>query len=261
MDFNYELKNLRERKRNLLYEGSNLKKAQIEELEEARKIISEKYQELFSEYYHNLDNINSEIYNHCKIYEKYSKFNLEDISNILASLMSIYERENFLVKYLSYQVDGALFNDILLIIKQKKYDSISSNLQIQERYINSLIKNRFAIKIISGFSQSKFPIEISFYEADSMGRINQKVNFRNYAYVQHFIEYVINYRIENGLEEISFDTLEMLKNNFIYCNLEQIKDYHSLLDENKRRSCEDFLEHDKKVAKRRIQKILKNRNQ
>ncbi len=261
MDFNYELKNLRERKRNLLYEGSNLKKAQIEELEEARKIISEKYQELFSEYYHNLDNINSEIYNHCKIYEKYSKFNLEDISNILASLMSIYERENFLVKYLSYQVDGALFNDILLIIKQKKYDSISSNLQIQERYINSLIKNRFAIKIISGFSQSKFPIKISFYEADSMGRINQKVNFRNYAYVQHFIEYVINYRIENGLEEISFDTLEMLKNNFIYCNLEQIKDYHSLLDENKRRSCEDSLEHDKKVAKRRIQKILKNRNQ
>ena len=94
-----------------------------------------------------------------------------------------------------------------------------------------------------------------------MGRINQKVNFRNYAYVQHFIEYVINYRIENGLEEISFDTLEMLKNNFIYCNLEQIKDYHSLLDENKRRSCEDSLEHDKKVAKRRIQKILKNRNQ
>ena len=261
MNFNYKLKNLRERKRNLLYEGSNLKKAQIEELEEARKIISEKYQELFSKYYHNLDNINSEIYNHCKIYEKYSKFNLEDISNILASLMSIYERENFLVKYLSYQVDGALFNDILLIIKQKKYDSISSNLQIQERYINSLIKNRFAIKIISGFSQSKFPIEISFYEADSMGRINQKVNFRNYAYVQHFIEYVINYRIENGLEEISFDTLEMLKNNFIYCNLDQIKDYHSLLDENKRRSCEDSLEHDKKVAKRRIQKILKNRNQ
>ena len=224
MDFNYELKKLRERKRDLLLEGSNLRKAQIEELEGARKIISEKYQILFSEFYHNLDNINSEIYNHCKIYEKYSKFNLEDISNILASLMSIYERENFLVRYLSYQVDGALFNDVLLIIKQKKYDSISSNLQIQERYINSLIKNRFAIRIIDGFSKSKFPTEISFYEADSMGRINQKVNFRNFAYVQNFIEYVINYRIENGLDEISFDILEMLKNNFIYCNLEEIKD-------------------------------------
>ena len=261
MDFNYELKNLRERKRNLLYEGSNLKKAQIEELEEARKIISEKYQELFSEYYHNLDNINSEIYNHCKIYEKYSKFNLEDISNILVSLMSIYERENFLVKYLSYQVDGALFNDVLLIIKQKKYDSISSNLQIQERYINSLIKNRFAIRIIDGFSKSKFPTEIAFYEADSMGRINQKVNFRNFAYVQNFIEYVINYRIENGLDEISFDILEMLKNNFIYCNLEEIKDYHILLDENKRRECEDLLEHDKKVVNRKLQRVLKNRNQ
>lgn len=261
MDFNYELKKLRERKRDLLLEGSNLRKAQIEELEGARKIISEKYQILFSEFYHNLDNINSEIYNHCKIYEKYSKFNLEDISNILASLMSIYERENFLVRYLSYQVDGALFNDVLLIIKQKKYDSISSNLQIQERYINSLIKNRFAIKIIDGFSKSKFPTEISFYEADSMGRINQKVNFRNFAYVQNFIEYVINYRIENGLDEISFDILEMLKNNFIYCNLEEIKDYHILLDENKRRECEDLLEHDKKVVNRKLQRVLKNRNQ
>ena len=261
MDFNYELKKLRERKRDLLLEGSNLRKAQIEELEGARKIISEKYQILFSEFYHNLDNINSEIYNHCKIYEKYSKFNLEDISNILASLMSIYERENFLVRYLSYQVDGALFNDVLLIIKQKKYDSISSNLQIQERYINSLIKNRFAIRIIDGFSKSKFPTEISFYEADSMGRINQKVNFRNFAYVQNFIEYVINYRIENGLDEISFDILEMLKNNFIYCNLEEIKDYHILLDENKRRECEDSLEHDKKVVNRKLQRVLKNRNQ
>ena len=261
MDFNYELKKLRERKRDLLLEGSNLRKAQIEELEGARKIISEKYQILFSEFYHNLDNINSEIYNHCKIYEKYSKFNLEDISNILASLMSIYERENFLVRYLSYQVDGALFNDVLLIIKQKKYDSISSNLQIQERYINSLIKNRFAIRIIDGFSKSKFPTEISFYEADSMGRINQKVNFRNFAYVQIFIEYVINYRIENGLDEISFDILEMLKNNFIYCNLEEIKDYHILLDENKRRECEDSLEHDKKVVNRKLQRVLKNRNQ
>ncbi len=261
MDFNYELKKLRERKRDLLLEGSNLRKAQIEELEGARKIISEKYQILFSEFYHNLDNINSEIYNHCKIYEKYSKFNLEDISNILASLMSIYERENFLVRYLSYQVDGALFNDVLLIIKQKKYDSISSNLQIQERYINSLIKNRFAIRIIDGFSKSKFPTEISFYEADSMGRINQKVNFRNFAYVQNFIEYVINYRIENGLDEISFDILEMLKNNFIYCNLEEIKDYHILLDENKRRECEDLLEHDKKVVNRKLQRVLKNRNQ
>ena len=261
MDFNYELKKLRERKRDLLLEGSNLRKAQIEELEGARKIISEKYQILFSEFYHNLDNINSEIYNHCKIYEKYSKFNLEDISNILASLMSIYERENFLVRYLSYQVDGALFNDVLLIIKQKKYDSISSNLQIQERYINSLIKNRFAIRIIDGFSKSKFPTEISFYEADSMGRINQKVNFRNFAYVQNFIEYVINYRIENGLDEISFDILEMLKNNFIYCNLEEIKDYNILLDENKRRECEDLLEHDKKVVNRKLQRVLKNRNQ
>ena len=261
MDFNYELKKLRERKRDLLLEGSNLRKAQIEELEGARKIISEKYQILFSEFYHNLDNINSEIYNHCKIYEKYSKFKLEDISNILASLMSIYERENFLVRYLSYQVDGALFNDVLLIIKQKKYDSISSNLQIQERYINSLIKNRFAIRIIDGFSKSKFPTEISFYEADSMGRINQKVNFRNFAYVQNFIEYVINYRIENGLDEISFDILEMLKNNFIYCNLEEIKDYHILLDENKRRECEDLLEHDKKVVNRKLQRVLKNRNQ
>lgn len=175
--------------------------------------------------------------------------------------MSIYERENFLVRYLSYQVDGALFNDVLLIIKQKKYDSISSNLQIQERYINSLIKNRFAIRIIDGFSKSKFPTEISFYEADSMGRINQKVNFRNFAYVQNFIEYVINYRIENGLDEISFDILEMLKNNFIYCNLEEIKDYHILLDENKRRECEDSLEHDKKVVNRKLQRVLKNRNQ
>lgn len=198
-----------------------------------------------------------EIYSQCKIIEEYSTFNVEDISNILASLISIYESESFLVRNLSYQVKGALFNDTLLIINKKKYDHLTSKSEIQERHINGLVKNGFAIRLMKGFSKSQFPTEISFYEADSMGRINQNVNFRSFAYVKGFIKYVINYRIENNLDEISIDELEMLKNKFICYNLKPIEEYHKFLDETKRIEFEASLEHDKQVRNRQLQRVLK----
>ena len=257
MDFNYELKKLRDMKKAILANGEDLKERQTKELEQAKKKIAEKYHILFSEFYFNLDNINSEIYNQCKMFEKYATFNVEDISNILASLMSIYESESFLVRDLSYQIKGALFNDTLLIINKKKYDYLTSQSEIQERHINSLVKNGFAVRLMKGFSKSQFPTEISFYEADSMGRINQNVNFKSFVYIKGFIKYVINYRIENNLDEISFEELEMLKNKFISYNLEPIEAYHQRLDEIKRMEFEESLEHDKQVRNRQLQRVLK----
>lgn len=257
INYEYELKKLRDKKRQILANRDSLREEQNQEMVDAKAKIEEKYNILIESNNINLTNIMDEIYSQCKIIEEYSTFNVEDISNILANLISIYESESFLVRNLSYQVKGDLSKDILLIINKKKCEHLTSKSEIQERHINGLLKNGFAIKLMSGFSKSQFPTEISFYKADSMGRINQNVNFRSFTYVKYFIENVINYRIENNLDEISFDELEKLKNEFIYCNLDQIENHYNFLDETKRIEFEALLEHDKKVRNRQLQRVLK----
>lgn len=256
MDINYEIQKLRNEKRQMLVQKEILRVLQIQELEAAKAKINEKYNFLLGNSNNDLDNKINEIYNQCKLIEKYSTFNVKDIGKILASLMSIYEAENYLVKTISYKIKGALFNDIMLIINEKKFEQLTAKNEIQESQINIIVKNGFALKLLEDFSENQFPKKISIYEADPMGRVNQNVNFRSFTYVKNFIEYVINYRIENNLENISFEDLEMLRNQFIKCNLEQIKEYHDYLDEKKRAEFETSLQHDKKVRNRQLQRVL-----
>ncbi len=258
MDINYKLKKLRVTKKQILDNKDNIKKQQMQDVATAVAKIEREYNISLDSNNVDLNNIIEEIHSQCKIIEQYSTFNIKDISNILASLISIYESESFLVENLSYKVKGALFNDALLIINKKKYEHLSSKFVIQEKDINILVKNGFAIKLLKDFSKSQFPTKISFYKADSMGRINQKVNFRSFTYIRDFMEYVINYRIENNLDEISFDELEMLRNEFINFNIEEIQKHHICLDEIKRKEFEASLEHDKQVRNRKLQKILKS---
>ncbi len=258
MDINYELKRLRDTKKQILASRNNLRESQEQELAEAKSKIEKKYNILIESNNIDLINIKNRIYYQCKVIEQYSKFNLKDISNILASLISTYESESFIVIDLSYKIKGALFNDALFIINMKKLEYLTSKVEIKNKHINSLIKNGFIVKLVTSFSKSQFPTEISFYTADSKGGINQNVNFGCFEYAKYFIDYLINYRIENNLNEISFSELEMLKNKFICCNLNQIKEYHESLDEAKRIKFEEALDHDRQVRNRKLQKILKS---
>ena len=135
MDANYELKKLRDTKKQILASRNKLRESQEQELIEAKSKIEKKYDILIESNNIDLSNIKSRIYYQCKVIEQYSKFNLKDISNILANLISIYESENFLVKDLSCQMNGALFNDTLLIIKMKKLDWLASKVEIKDKRI------------------------------------------------------------------------------------------------------------------------------
>ena len=200
-----------------------------------------------------------EIVNQYKIIEEHSKFNLKDIGIIIASLMSIYEGEEFLVEEVSYQIDkGALSYSALLVANKKKYECLKDKNVIFKKDIDNLIKNHFAIKLLDNAPFLWEFLVIPFYKVDFMNRIQQNVNFKKFTYVKDFIEYVIDYRIENNIGKISLEKLRELENRFICCNAEQIEEYHKQIEEKKKESFEISLEHDRKVRKRKLQKILDN---
>ncbi len=102
------------------------------------------------------------------------------------------------------------------------------------------------------------PEILKFYKFET-GTINQNIRLRGYEYLKEFIDMVINYRLEKNIDEITEDELENLKNQFILSNIEQIENNLYINAEmdmiNNKKEIEDNLEHNKKILKRRINKI------
>lgn len=257
MSINSQLIELRSTKKRILDDKANLSA-------EAAKSGSKGKEYLLSlkSILNKLNEINERIVLESLDVQKYATFNTEEIGNILAELMSIYEGTYFEFKNISYKEIGYSFLDALLIIDSKKDKDARSRQEvvlphfIPETNINILINNGYAIKFFDRLQRDEIPEKINFYEADENGNLNLKVRFRRFQYVKEFVDYVINYKIKNRQHDISVETLESLKNEFICNNIEQIQQYHSYLAEEKKKEFESSLEHDKKVNNRKLQKIL-----
>ena len=102
------------------------------------------------------------------------------------------------------------------------------------------------------------PETIKFFKFET-GTINQNISLRGYDYLKEYINMVINYRLENNIEEITEEELENLKNQFILSNKDNIENNLYINAEidmiNYKKEVEENLEHNKKLLKRRINKI------
>lgn len=266
MNYNDKLTELREKKNKLL-----LKRQSINDW---LKFYKENRDYNYVERYKNrkqingitLDNCYKVIDDLCKTVEKYSFFDVDRIGKILSQLITIFEGEKFIYQSTNLypnikrdQVDscinGKYTNVIVLNSLSKPY--------YNERYLNSLVKNGNAIVLFKGEHPRFKKYDIKFYQAnlDTTHRINQCIGFGKLAYVKDFIDYVINFKIENNIEDISFEQLDKLKDTFICMYLEQIKKWHEELDERKTYQFIHSLEHEQYVRNRQLQKVLCNNQQ
>lgn len=97
-----------------------------------------------------------------------------------------------------------------------------------------------------------------------MCRVNQNISFKWFTYVKCFIDFVINYQIANKIDEISFEELEKLKEQFILMNIDTIENrYKTLSDIEQNRSNEiinDDYKHKQKLLKRLVNEIENKQN-
>ena len=262
MDFNANLSKLRNLKSSLLQSIQNLNSSKEQEIKEVIQNIEEKYASLDKKYEDEFDIAYIETYNYCNLIEKYSSLNREDISIVLSELISTFEGKTYVPQSLLYHVDGespAAFWNIFMIMPKDIIEKIKDPRRVQGRYINHLLKNGFAIKLCDEWSQNKWPNELSFYKTDGMCRVNQNVSFKGFTYVKCFIDFVINYRIENKIDEISLEELEKLKEQFILMNIDTIEDRYKVLAyaEQSRNNeiINDDYKHKQKLLKRLVKKI------
>jgi len=231
-----------------------------EEIKKITKSIEKKYSGKIEKYNEEFKNSVSNIHKYCRLIEKYSTFNRRDISYILADLVSVFEGKKYIVSQMSYHPEKgspAQVQDVLVIIEKSNYEKIKDKNYLEERYLYHLIKNYKIIVLDAKFSLC-MPETIKFFKFET-GTINQNISLRGYDYLKEYINMVINYRLENNIEEITEEELENLKNQFILSNKDNIENNLYINAEidmiNYKKEVEENLEHNKKLLKRRINKI------
>lgn len=260
MNFQEKLQDLRKDKAIAIAGKKAVEENKQEEIKKATKSIEEKYSGKIEKYEKKFNFSVNNIHEYCRLIEEYSTFYRNDIAYILVDLLNVFEGKEHILAQLSYHPTSgspAQVQDILVIIEKNNYDKIKDKKYLEERYLYHLIKN-YKIVLLDGRFSLCMPETLKFYKFET-GTINQNISLKGYAYLKDFIDMVINYRLENKKEDITDEELENLKNQFILSNREKIETNLYINAEidmiNYKKEVEDTLEHNKKLLKRRINKI------
>lgn len=241
-DFNDKLKELREIKKVILARC----KSQAKRFQEYR---NRQQLNLLRENYKELDNINDRIDMFCKTIENYSAFKINELGEILAELITIFEGEKFVYQKPHLINKDNTFKVLDLIVLDDLKKGCYKN-----RYLYSLIKNGNAINLEDN---NVFIRYILFYEADTyLHRINQNTRFGKLSYVKEFIDLLISYKIENEIENLSIDQLREFEVEFIKSRIDQIKKNYKFIRDNELKHQNNIIIHNEIVRTRKLNKVL-----
>ncbi len=206
-----------------------------QEIEEVTKQINHKYDDIISQNKLEKDKLTEKYYKTAEVIEKYSTFNTSTLGQVIAELISIYKQEQY--QYISYSDKIKLYFseyilDTVLVITpayaHKEY------LIDTYKYVD---KNNYSLV---AFKDNRIPANILFtvYTKDNSLLLkgpaikynivyNDDINDpKNFIFIKEFVDYVINYRIENKISFISLEELEALKDEFINSHQAEIEEYH-----------------------------------
>ena len=113
------------------------------------------------------------------------------------------------------------------------YKRIENPRYVSERYFYHLLKNGLAINANPKIEKGLFmtPNAFTFYEIDSMGRLNPTTSFKGFPYVKQFIDFLIDYKVNNIHPELTSLEMHLLKEEFVRKNQDEIiKNYQSNKD-------------------------------
>ena len=159
---------------------------------------------------------------HAKKIFSASCFNVDDIGYVLAELVSKVEKQSYsyytanyhgVCKYYEegYGYDTAFYNNKVYLINKK--DEITY--KYDEEYLSevgpTILKDNPDIIILSNtYLDDK---KIRFY--DGFIEKSKLVNVKKYDYIYDFINYLISYKIEHNLDDLSMEELFDLEDVFL----------------------------------------------
>lgn len=153
----------------------------------------------------------------------------KDMFNILSKLMSWVENEKYqVVVFKEERKRHGYYEDVGVqaIVPVSLIDKIKS--RPKEHYPYNSQDNGILIQYLYGYPASYYAgCVISETDKPSVKKLDKKfyklyqnnivseIYYGKYTYLQEFVDYVISYRIDNNLEEITSFDLESLLNKFL----------------------------------------------
>ena len=202
-------------------------RSKTQEIEDAIKQINLKYEDKINQNMLEKEELIEKYYKIADIIEKYSSFQVSTIGQVLTELISTYKQEKYASYIPKYKLcyPNYLLDAILVIMPEEK-----------EYFFNTYVNDDD--DTIVSFKKIKDDVNIIVYtKEDSLlsPRPNIKYNIihnddkdnpGNLLFIKEFIDYVINYRIENKIDDISLEELEKLKDEFINNHQVEIEEYY-----------------------------------
>ena len=216
-----------------IFDNLNEMKEKVNFFEEEKKIIKKQAKERIKE----IEDLSKEKLNPCdnninyinkmrrsnekKIFEA-SWFDVDEIGEVLAKLVSVVENEPYsyyvanyrgICKYYEegYGYDTVDLNYKVYLINKEN----NVRYQYNEEYINEIgstvFKNNASIIVLAQRYLNDH--KISFY--DGMANKSHLIDIKNFDYIYDFINYLISYKIDNNLIALNKEELDELLMTFL----------------------------------------------
>lgn len=259
--YNNELKSLLKEKKELTKRINDNKIKKENELSESQRLIEEKYDNIIQQYDRNLCETRDAIDFLKKKIAEFSEFNGECARTLICMIIDIikvYEGKNYIQQTLIYSLDSKrpikTQRANVIISSHRKLDKDKSESQLSKINIRIKEGNALVLNWNDNFSDSKY---IKFYDLKD-NDIKHNVSFGKFNYIKEFVDYIISYRLENGLKEITTKEIEKLEIMFLRNNVYDIQEYHEYLAEREKElaieQVQENANHREKIFLRRINK-------
>ena len=207
------------------------------------KRIKDKHLPKIQSAHNEIEECEQRIDEYCKKIEEYSTFDDQVIGEVLSSIISAFEKKAYFYQdacYYTSQTEYYLFEKREYdVCKQVKIIVAESerHTQYDDEYLGARSLNRLAdrgLALILDEDIDPLSNKITFYRSNAINHnLIPKVNFEKFPYIKDFVDYVISYRMENNLKEISKEELDKIKVKFLIFNEEEIDSKYQI-DKTKR---------------------------
>ena len=236
-----ELERLQREKKDLTQSINNNKIKKENEIKEAQRVIEEKYDGLIQKEDRNLcETIGAIDFLKKKVVE-FSEFKGAIAWNLICAMIDIirvYEGKEYIVQDINYPVDGKSIydtNKAYLIINNER--KLNKEIVIHQLYeINIRVKEGNAIVLNWDAPYTSNINSFKFYDLKDHN-IKHNASLGRFNYIKRFIDYIISYRLENGIIELTPEDIINLEKMFLRDNFYDIEEYHKYLTEKRERKC------------------------
>lgn len=225
--FETELEKLNE-DRKLLFENHNGLNAGLKSEIDA---VIQKYEDLEQKAQDEINEKNNKIDDMCERVARSSWFD-GTFAHLLADLMTTFEGRKYVYQKVEYACEDTevLAFDRISKNATKYVDVIALEDEIPKYYPSKGVDSlnyqitKGKLVLLNTRTNTSASTDFCFYEADKFNHsLSSKIDLEKFAYIEHFVNRVIDWKVNNSGKEISLDQLKEMEVQFLRDNEEMIK--------------------------------------